>query len=190
MSLRVCDFSFVADAGSVGHEEITASPRRKSRSRRAHNSRRSRRTGHAQFERPPSFCCLPTPSLRDWHLRVGVTTRRVVPRLTSSPRSEFEFNTFLLFAPEFLLYEIVPFLGLHADRTARRDRDHRDPDCAAAPRRPAGPRVGPQDGVPQQPQADRSRPAQLRIRARRLPPRLHVPRRSSRHASASEPRRL
>ena len=53
---------------------------------------------------------------------------------------------------------------LHAHRAARRDRDHRRPDRAAAARGAGGPRGGPPRPVHQQPQADRPGAAQLRQR--------------------------
>ena len=48
---------------------------------------------------------------------------------------------------------------VHADRTARRHRDHRHPDRPAAARRPEGPGGRQPDEVQQQPQADRPGPA-------------------------------
>ena len=51
---------------------------------------------------------------------------------------------------------------VHADRAAGGDRHHRHPDRAAAPRRAEGPRGGGPDEVPEQPEADRAGPAQLR----------------------------
>ena len=54
--------------------------------------------------------------------------------------------------------------GLHADRAAGGDRDHRRADRLAPARRPGGPRGGPPGPVRQQPQADRPRPPQLRGR--------------------------
>src|SRR5439155_1238852 len=59
--------------------------------------------------------------------------------------------------------------GVHADRAAGGDRDHRDPHRALAPRRPEGPRGGGPRQVHEQPQADRSRPAQLREHQRQAP---------------------
>ena len=61
-------------------------------------------------------------------------------------------------------------LGLHADRAAGRDRDHRRPDRAAAARRPGGPRGRAAGPVRQQPDADRPRDQELRERPTRSSP--------------------
>ena len=63
--------------------------------------------------------------------------------------------------------------GLHADRAAGRDRDHRGPDRPAAAGRPGGPRGRPPRPVRQQPQADRPGDAQLPRHQQRLPPGVH-----------------
>src|SRR5207248_1148311 len=67
---------------------------------------------------------------------------------------------------------------VHADRTPRRDRDHRDPDRPAAPGRAEGPRGGRPDQVHEQPQADRVGHAQL-PRRERLPAEPRVVRRKA-----------
>src|SRR4029078_9092807 len=60
----------------------------------------------------------------------------------------------------------IPPVSVHADRVAGRDRDHRDPDRPAPPRRPEGPRGRRTHEVRQQPQADRHRHPRPRERDR------------------------